>query len=175
VACDRQLYDRLNSSVAAYYYYYLGCSLLIEVTLYLLTLNAKRNSKGYDHIFGVNEVKCTIADTVRCNRKSEIQVGGRQTGSTYIWFLRRLKRNTKLQRLHQCFLGSAAQWEEIVNTAHANRKWDTQDCDHKTGISVHAIMYHVPVWWPPSCISDIRLPGAISVDARGFCAPAGWS
>ena len=35
------------------------------------------------HMFGVQQFSSNLANTARCNRKSEIQDGGRQTGSTY--------------------------------------------------------------------------------------------
>src|SRR5664279_4560603 len=44
----------------------------------------EHNSNGYTHVFGVQELNGDNPNTTRCNRKSEIQDGGRQTGSTYI-------------------------------------------------------------------------------------------
>ena len=35
-------------------------------------------------IFGVHEFNVAIPNAIRCNRKSEIQYGGWQTGNTYI-------------------------------------------------------------------------------------------
>ena len=43
----------------------------------------KQNSNGYPHVFWFLELKDTIANSVRCNRKSVYKDGGRQTGSTY--------------------------------------------------------------------------------------------
>src|SRR5664279_4563837 len=47
-------------------------------------MRSKRNSKGYHHIFRVQYFNGTIGNIAGCNRKSEIQYGGRQTGSTHI-------------------------------------------------------------------------------------------
>src|SRR5664279_238735 len=44
----------------------------------------EHNSNGYTHVFGVQELNGDNPNTIRCNRKSEIQDGGRQTGSTFI-------------------------------------------------------------------------------------------
>src|SRR5664279_4110095 len=44
----------------------------------------EHNSNGYTHVFGVQELNGDNPNTTRCNRKSEIQDGGRQTGSTFI-------------------------------------------------------------------------------------------
>ena len=42
------------------------------------------------HIFVVRQLNRTNANTARCNRKSDIQDGGRLTGSTfYLWFYTR--------------------------------------------------------------------------------------
>src|SRR5664279_960352 len=43
----------------------------------------EHNSNGYTHVFGVQELNDDNPNTTRCNRKSEIQDGGRQTGCTY--------------------------------------------------------------------------------------------
>src|SRR5664279_1027189 len=44
----------------------------------------EHNSNGYPHVFGVQELNGDNPITALCNWKSEIQDGGRQTGSTYI-------------------------------------------------------------------------------------------
>ena len=44
----------------------------------------KRDLKGSSQGIGAEELNGTIADIARCNRKSKIQDGGRQTENTHI-------------------------------------------------------------------------------------------
>ena len=55
-----------------------------EILIYQLLYQTTTPLQKPPHIFEVQQLNDTMANTVRCNRKSEIQVVGRQTGRTYI-------------------------------------------------------------------------------------------
>ena len=102
------------------------------LTAYLCFYGRDRKFQRLPHVCGVLELKDTIANSARCNRKSVFQDGGLQTGSTYNSASR--QDSNAVPKANPHFRGSQPN-ATITNSVRCNRKSAFQDGGRQTGIS----------------------------------------